>query len=117
MHLKIKNLKAQTILGIYEHEQQALREVIINITMEFDGTKAAVSDNIADTIDYDIIETNIIERLKNSRYGLIERLVAEIAAIVKQDNRIINVEVAVDKPGALKNSESVSVTYQEFNDQ
>ena len=44
MIIRIKNLRLRTIIGVYEWERQQAQEIVLNIELEFDGTRAAASD-------------------------------------------------------------------------
>ncbi|MCK5391899.1 MAG: FolB domain-containing protein, partial [Deltaproteobacteria bacterium] len=60
MIIKIKNLKLRTIVGIYEWEKKTKQDIVINVEIEFDGSKAIETDNIEDTVDYKTITKKII---------------------------------------------------------
>jgi len=109
--IRIKDLQAQTILGIYDWEKKAKRPVVLNIEMHIVDGKAGDSDAIEDAVDYAMIEQRIIERVEAASYNLIEKLVADIGAfILSLDKRIAKVAVEADKPGALAHARSVSVS-------
>ena len=44
MIIKIENLKLRTTVGIYDWEKEIKQDVIINVEMEFDGSKAIETD-------------------------------------------------------------------------
>ncbi len=109
--LKIKNLQALTVLGIYDWEKESKRLVILNIEMHVVDYKAGDTDTIKDAIDYSLIEQSIVQRLETASYHLLERLVKDIAqCILSLDARIAKVSVEADKPGALRQADSVSVS-------
>jgi len=110
MIIDIENLRLRTIIGIYDWEKENKQDVIINITIEFDGSRAGESDNIEDTVDYKNITKEIIQYVENGKFNLIEKLVADIGNIVMKDKRILKSTTTVDKPGALRFTDSVSVT-------
>ena len=72
-------------------------------------TKAAESDDIADAVDYKGITKKIIALVEKSDYFLIERMAEEIAQLVLEHPGVREVEVTVDKPGALRFARSVAV--------
>lgn len=110
MIIKIKNLRITTIIGIHEWERSHPREIIINLHMEFDGLKAAKSDNINDTIDYDSLSQKITAFVQSTSYGLVEKLAVDLLYKIMEDQRINYAKIEIDKPGAVGNAESVSVT-------
>jgi len=99
MKIIIKNYKAKTILGIYPEEKLQAREILISLTICFDGKKAAKSDNISNTIDYDLIGSLIDKLTLNKEYDLIEALVSVIGSkLIKQFSLIDQVIVNIAKP-------------------
>ncbi len=113
MIIKIENLKLRTIVGIYEWEKKTKQDVVINIEMEFDGAKAIETDNIEDTVDYKTITKKIIAMVEGSEFNLIERIAGETMKIVMENEKVEKASVRVDKPGALRFTDSVSVIQTE----
>ena len=114
--IKIKNLRLRTFIGVYQWEQQHMQDLSVNVLMQFDGSKAAQSDDVNDTIDYKTIKQRIMEEVENSRFKLLEKLAAKILEIVLTDKRILFAQVEIDKPRALRFADSVSVTVSESRD-
>jgi len=110
MIIKIENLKLRTIVGIYDWEKEKKQDVIINIDLEFDGTKAIETDSIDDTIDYKTITKEIIEMVEGQEFNLIERIAGDAMKIVMRNDKVQKASVRVDKPGALRFTDTVSVT-------
>jgi len=110
MIIKIENLKLRTIVGIYDWEKETKQDVIINIEMEFDGTKAIDTDNIEHTVDYKTITKQIIKMVEGTDFNLIERIAGEAISIVMDNEKVDKASVRVDKPGALRFTDTVSVT-------
>jgi dihydroneopterin aldolase len=109
--ITIKDLHAHTILGVEAWEQQAPRLVVLNISLEVDAPKAATTDDIADSVDYATLESAILTHLNKNSFKLIERLANELCQLILSlDPRIEYVSVEADKPGALRQAYSVSVT-------
>lgn len=113
MIIKIDNLKLRTIVGIYEWEKKTKQDVIINVEMEFDGTKAIKTDDIEDTVDYKAITKKIIAMVEGTQFNLIERIAGEAMKIVMENEKVDKASVRVDKPGALRFTDTVSVTQTE----
>lgn len=115
MLIKIKNLKLKTIIGVYEWEEKFLREIIINAEIETDFLQSTVSDDIADTVDYELVSNKIKKLVAQNRYKLIEKLAAEIVNLILEDKKIKRCKVEVDKVGIIENSDSVAVVIEKFN--
>ncbi len=110
MTVHIKNLRLRAIIGVNDWERDHPQDVTVNVKMEFDATKAAASDDLNDTIDYQAAKHRIMDEVENSNYFLIERLAAKILDVVMADPKVLRATVEVDKPHALRFAESVSVT-------
>lgn len=112
MEIKIENLRLRTVVGIFEWEKEVKQDVVINVDMHIDGDLAVTTDNIEDTVDYKQITKNIINHVEDNSFNLIEKIAGDIANLVMKDNRVRKTIVKVDKPGALRFADSVSVTHQ-----
>ncbi|MDX2112382.1 MAG: dihydroneopterin aldolase [Alphaproteobacteria bacterium] len=112
MKIRIKNLKGETIIGVYAHERMKSRPVVINIELEFDHRASAQSDSLSDTVDYALIEDHVLKALAEQQFMLLEALADHIARLVMGFAGVQSVVVEIDKPGALKQAESVSVVHR-----
>lgn len=105
----IEDLKLSCIIGINEDERLNQQDIVINITIFADLSKACQTDNIKDTVDYKKLKTTIVAMVRNSSYYLIERLADHIARICLEIPLIEKVIVKVDKPLALTYARTVRV--------
>ena len=105
----IKDLRVQTIIGIFGWEREVKQEVSIDLEIEFDCKKAAKNDAIEDTIDYKKITKGIIKFVEGSEFQLQETLAEGIADLVKNKYKVDSLKLRVSKPGALRHAEDVGV--------
>tara|TARA_B100001142_G_scaffold180516_1_gene180101 strand:+ start:89 stop:436 length:348 start_codon:yes stop_codon:yes gene_type:complete len=105
----IKDLRVQTIIGIFGWEREVRQEVSIDLEMVFDCKRAAKTDAIKDTIDYKKITKGIIKFVEESDFQLQETLAEGIAELVKNEYKIHSLKLRVSKPGALRHAEDVGV--------
>ena len=82
---------------------------MINIVLYADTRAAGASDDISDAVNYRTITKRIIKLVEESRFYLVEKMAAEIAAVCLEDPRVEEVGVRVEKPGALRFARSVGV--------
>lgn len=108
--IEIRDVLLRCIVGINEAERKNKQDVLINIVMWADTRAAAQSDDIADAVNYRTVTKQIIEHVEASEYFLVERLVERIAQICLRHERVQQVQVSVEKPGALRFARSVGVT-------
>ena len=110
MRIHIKNLRLRTIVGVDAPERERLQDVIVNVTMDFDGSKAALSDDIGDTVDYEAAKRRITAEVEGADFHLLEKLAHRILNVVMEDPKVRRATVEVDKPQALRFTDSVSVS-------
>ena len=75
----IRDLLLRGIVGINPDERVKAQDIVVNMTLFADFTKACQTDNIEDAINYRTITKQVIEIVEQSSYFLIERLVDHIA--------------------------------------
>lgn len=107
--IRITDLRLRTIIGINDWERKSKQDVIINVSMEYDATKSAKSDDINDTVDYKALSKEIIKKVEGSSFFLLEKLAYTILNIVMTHSLVEKAHVCVDKPFALRFADSVSV--------
>ncbi len=106
----IRNLRVKCILGVYDWERNKPRPVVINVELETDTRPAAVSDDLSDCVDYDALAKEIRALAIRARRMTIEALAGDIAGLCLQAHHVLGVRVRVEKPGAVKGSDSSGVT-------
>ena len=109
--IHITNLEVQGIIGIKPEEQEHPQTVRVNATFWVDTSPAAASDDIADAANYRTVTKAMIAHIEQGRPFLVERLVQELADLCFEiEPRIAELEMTVEKPGALRFAESVGIT-------
>lgn len=107
----VKDLLLRGIVGINAEERTNRQTILVNLTMWTDTSVAAASDDIADAVNYRTVAKAIIAHVEGGAPMLVERLAQEIVDICfDTDGRIAEVEVTVEKPGALRFARSVGVS-------
>ncbi len=109
MMIRIKDLRLRTIIGINDWEREHEQDIVINAGIIFDGRAAAESDEIADTVDYKSITKAMIAHVEGSSWNLLEKLATRLLEIALADPKVESAWVEVDKPEALRFTDSVSV--------
>lgn len=105
----LKGIHVETLIGWHAWEREALRPMIVDLVMTMPNSQACLSDDLADTIDYEAIVNDLRHVLLAQHFLLIEALAEYIASRLLQDFAVPHVEVTVTKPGVLWNVSSVSV--------
>lgn len=97
----LENLEFYAFHGCFEEERLQGQTFLISLMMEADIRRAALLDDLAQTIDcgavYDIVKHIAVDR----RFDLIETLAEEISsALLRNFAMLERVTVRVDKPDA-----------------
>jgi len=108
--IEIKDLLVRGIVGVNESERRKRQDILVNVVMLADTRKAAETDDLGDSCNYRTVSKAIIGLVEASDFYTVEKLAAEIARRVLAEDRVEEVTVAVEKPGALRFARSVGVT-------
>ena len=105
----IKDLRVNTIIGIFDWERKEKQEVSIDLEFPFDCKKAAETDSIEDAVDYKAIAKGVIKFVEESSFQLQETLAEGIASLVKNEFGVESIKLRVSKPGAIRGSKDVGL--------
>ncbi len=106
--IRIKNLRLRTYIGFNDEEREKRQDVVINVRFRYKADEAAETDDVRYAVNYRTITKEIIRLVEGGQFLLLERLAAEVLDLVMREPRILFAEVEVDKPHALRFSDSVS---------
>ncbi len=102
-------LKIDTIIGIYDWERETKQTVVLDIEMAFDIEKAAATDDIQYTLDYKTVSKRIISFVEDSQFFLVEKLIVEIANIIRAEFAVPWVKITLNKKGAISDASDVGI--------
>ena len=105
----IKNLVARGIIGINDWEREIPQEILINLDVFTDTRAAAKSDDLADCVDYRALAKQVLEHAQSAARFTVEALAEDLAGICLAQVDVTRAVVRVEKPGAVRFSESVGV--------
>jgi dihydroneopterin aldolase len=102
-------LEIETIIGIYDWERVAKQTVILDIEMAFDIQKAAETDDIQYALDYKTVSQRIVSFVEASQFLLVEKLISEIADIIRSEFNVPWVRITLNKKGAISAAKDVGI--------
>ncbi|MFP5431154.1 MAG: dihydroneopterin aldolase [Gammaproteobacteria bacterium] len=105
----IRDLKIETVIGIFDWERRIRQTVSIDLEMATDIRKAAATDNIADALDYKAVAKRLIAFVGESQFLLVETLSEKVAEIVMTEFSVPWLRLRLSKPGAVRGSQDVGV--------
>lgn len=106
--INIHELSVPAHIGITEEERADEQTLNVSIEMNLDLKKAAASDDVSDTIDYEAVCLRIKELGKTER-NTIERFAEDIAQMILSEFKPASTQVTIDKH-ILPDTKSVGVT-------
>jgi len=105
----IKDLRIDTIIGIYDWERRVRQTVILDIEMGTDIKRSAQSDAIKDTLNYKAVAKRLISFVEKSNYQLVETLAENIAEILLSEFNVPWLRLQLNKQGAVRGVRDVGV--------
>ena len=107
--IHLRRVEIQCVLGMYPAERTKDRTVWMDVSLECSTRKAAKSDKLEDTLDYESIEAEAVAVAKKGKFRLVEALAESVAAVCLKHPQVLAVRVVADKPKALPLTQSVAV--------
>lgn len=95
--ISIVDLEVSYRVGVPDDERARPQRLLLTVEMDFDFAKAAKSDGIADTIDYFAVSQRLLKFGDGQSWKLIEKLAADIAALILAEFKPQSVTVEVKK--------------------
>lgn len=105
----IRDLRIDTIIGIYDWEREVRQTVSLDLEMAHDIRQAGATDDIQYALNYKSVAKRLIGFIEASEFLLVERMAEEVARIVRQEFDVSWVKLRVSKPGALRGSRDVGL--------
>jgi FolB domain-containing protein len=113
----IKDLLTRGIIGVNEWERKQPQDILINIVVFTDTKRAAVTDDVADCINYKTLAKRTRAHAETSGRFTVEALANDLAIICLEEKGVDKVIVRVEKPGAVRFSASVGVEIERSHDE
>lgn len=110
--ITITNLIARGIIGLNEWEREKLQEIQININLYGDFHNIGESDDIKDGVNYRTVAKKVLNYTQTSSHFTVEALATNLAKLCLEEQGVEKVKISVEKPGAIRFSESVGVTIE-----
>ena len=97
----LKGLHFYGYHGVFPEETRKGQPFSVDVTLEFDASRAEETDSINETVDYSVVYGTIQKIVEGDPYKLIEKVVAVIArAILAEYSLVQAVEVTLHKTQA-----------------
>ncbi|MFH0343726.1 MAG: dihydroneopterin aldolase [Chromatiales bacterium] len=105
----INNLRIEAVIGVYAWERQLKQVVIFDLELGTDIRKAALTDSVADTLNYKDVAKRVMAFVTDSRYQLVESLAEAVAELIIREFDIPWLRLRLNKQGAVRGVRDVGV--------
>lgn len=105
----IEDLLIRSVIGISDREREQPQDILVNVTLFSDTSKAGISDDVNESVNYRTVAKKILAHTEKVNRYTVEALAADIANICVQEAGVLGVRVKVEKPGAVRFAKSVGV--------
>ena len=108
----LHGLTTECIIGFIDWERRVKQSVVLDIELPVDCRRAALSDDVADTLDYKKVAKRVLSFVEASEFQLVETLAHRLALVVLGEFALPWVRITLNKPGAIRHSRDVGVVIE-----
>jgi FolB domain-containing protein len=112
----IKDLLARGVIGITDRERERAQDILINVILFTDIRTAGASDHLTDCVDYSTMAKKLLAHAEKVKRYTVEALATDLAHICLEESAVQGVRIRVEKPGAVRFSQSVGVEIERFRE-
>jgi len=105
----LSDLEIETVIGIYDWEREIRQTIVLDIEMACDIRKAAETDDIAHALDYKAVSERVVEFVERSEFFLVEKLIEEVADVLRKEFNIPWIKIKLNKRGAISRAKDVGI--------
>lgn len=108
----LRGLTAECIIGFIDWERRVKQTVVVDLELPVDCRRAAVSDDVGDTVDYKKVAKRVLAFIEASEFKLVETLAHRLALLLLEEFGLEWVRLSLNKPGAIRSSRDVGVVIE-----
>ena len=105
----IRELRADTIIGVYDWERRIRQTVVLDLELASNNRRVAASDQIDDAMDYAAISARVLSFVEASEFQLIETMAERVAEVIIEEFAVPWLRLRLSKPGAVAQARDVGV--------
>jgi len=110
--IRVRQMRFWGAHGVTPEERSGPQEIVMDVELVADCARAAISDDLADAVDYDGIYRICERHATQSSYALLEALAGACLRDIMADRRIDRATVRVRKPNLIEGaSPEVEITH------
>ena len=112
MKLKLNGIDVDCVIGERADERDRLQRLRVDVELDVPDT-AALTDALADTVDYAALTERIRAALVAAKCRMIERAAKVVAETCLAEEKVAAARVSVVKAGSVPHLESAEVVYEQ----
>src|SRR5581483_12355288 len=91
----LRGLAVECIIGFIDWERRVKQTVVIDLELPVDCAKAALSDEVVDTVDYKSVAKRVIGFVEASEFKLVETLAHRMAMLILEEFSLPWIRISV----------------------
>ena len=95
-------------IGIYDHERTTPQRVLIDAELLLSPVSEPMSDDVDDSLDYDVIRETIVKIVASRHFDLQETLARELFDALRMLDGVIGLRVRTAKPDAYPDCKQIA---------
>jgi len=105
----IRELRVETVIGIYDWERKIRQPVIFDIDLATDCAHAASTDHVEQALNYKSVCKRVQAFVEASEFQLVETLAERTAQLIMEEFDVPWLRLRLNKKGALRGALDVGV--------
>jgi dihydroneopterin aldolase len=97
-YVSVRDLSVAAVIGVRPWERETEQTLLVSVDMTADVRKAAMSDDLADALDYSAVAETIAAVLRDGKFRLIETAAERIAGRLLADFPLNWLRLELRKP-------------------
>ena len=108
--LFIEEISVPITIGVHEVERAKKQELLIDLDLSFDANKAASTDDIKDTINYEQLTYDLRDLAMQTSFELVEALAKHIIDWIHATHpEIKHIKIKIKKQGVFPNAKAYGI--------
>lgn len=108
----IRELRIDTIIGVYDWERQVKQTLVFDIDMASDIRAAAASDDLQYALNYHAVSLRVIDYVQTREALLVETLAEEVAELIRREFHVPWLRLQLSKPNAVLGARAVGLVIE-----
>ncbi len=106
----IEGLRVNAVIGVFDWERQIEQPIVIDVVMLVDTRAAALSDELADAVNYALVAEQVTTLTQTLKPQLLETLANQLAVLIINEHPAVQtVQIRAKKPLAVKGAQAVGI--------